>query len=208
MEEALEAMGFGKFQWKMSFLTGLSWVRLLKHTDKSCLLSQVSTLSDVVPPRLSSEHVGRRRHGDDDPQHLRSSAALWVEAAQLSGGSHNIGKVWFGLTLQLEACWVGKHLCSAAVACVCLRWCSSGWGSAHLCGGMCPTSMAEKLWVLSNIQVHHISFFFYMSQYFMFSIYVFVVNRVWPFACAGLCTTACWVPLLQCTAGSWSCGAS
>lgn len=28
VEDAVEAIGFGPFQWKLSILTGLSWVRL------------------------------------------------------------------------------------------------------------------------------------------------------------------------------------
>lgn len=28
VEDAVEAIGFGPFQWKLSVLTGLSWVRL------------------------------------------------------------------------------------------------------------------------------------------------------------------------------------
>lgn len=39
----------------------------------------------------------------------------------------------------------------------------------------------------------------------VFPVYVSVLNRVCKFVCAGLCTTACWVPLLQRMAGSCSC---
>lgn len=35
----------------------------------------------------------RRRHGDDDPQHLGAAAALRVEAARLPGGPGHIGRL-------------------------------------------------------------------------------------------------------------------
>lgn len=41
----------------------------------------------------ASVRADRRRHGDDDPQHPEPPAALWVEAAQLSSGYDNSGKV-------------------------------------------------------------------------------------------------------------------
>jgi len=34
VDDALEAFGFGKFQWKMAVLTGLAWVRILKHAEE------------------------------------------------------------------------------------------------------------------------------------------------------------------------------
>lgn len=37
VHDALESFGFGKFQWKMSFLTGLSWVRILKNKLRKVL---------------------------------------------------------------------------------------------------------------------------------------------------------------------------
>lgn len=37
VDDALEAIGFGKFQWKISLLTGLSWVRILKQAERSSL---------------------------------------------------------------------------------------------------------------------------------------------------------------------------
>ena len=38
VDDALEAIGYGKFQWKLSLLTGLSWVRIQKkHTGGSSL---------------------------------------------------------------------------------------------------------------------------------------------------------------------------
>lgn len=33
VEDAVEAIGFGTFQWKLSILTGLSWVRMLKQWE-------------------------------------------------------------------------------------------------------------------------------------------------------------------------------
>lgn len=39
VEDAVEAIGFGTFQWKLSILTGLSWVRpaLLLQTSPDTL---------------------------------------------------------------------------------------------------------------------------------------------------------------------------
>lgn len=39
VEDAVEAIGFGTFQWKLSILTGLSWVRIVQtpcKLDRSC----------------------------------------------------------------------------------------------------------------------------------------------------------------------------
>lgn len=61
VDDALEAIGFGKFQWKISLLTGLSWVRILKHPNVDV---DILYLSYKLSAAVS---VDRRRHGDDDP---------------------------------------------------------------------------------------------------------------------------------------------
>lgn len=51
VDDALEAIGFGRFQWKMSLLTGLSWVRILRHTgdiSRFCSMYCVSRGSLVL----------------------------------------------------------------------------------------------------------------------------------------------------------------
>lgn len=51
VEDALEAIGFGKFQVKMCFLTGLSWVRILKHAERPKLrFPDTVCLSCSAPP--------------------------------------------------------------------------------------------------------------------------------------------------------------
>jgi len=35
VEDAVEAIGFGTFQWKLSILTGLSWVTILYNTKRN-----------------------------------------------------------------------------------------------------------------------------------------------------------------------------
>lgn len=55
------------------------------------------TFPSVVPRQAftvcaASAGAGWRRHGDCYPEHLVHTAALRVEAGELSGGSHVIGK--------------------------------------------------------------------------------------------------------------------
>lgn len=144
LDEALEAIGFGKFQWKISLLTGLSWVRqLTTHTMFFVLILLLNTvrLSCCALP-LSADS---RCHGDDDSQHLGPPAALRVETAQLYGCSHHIGMVplvfYTFLTLQFvqTMAYLTQRLYFFD-----LRLCLSGQGSVHLYGARCLTSMAGK----------------------------------------------------------------
>lgn len=87
VEDAVEAIGFGTFQWKLSVLTGLSWVR----TALYCPLYTVDVyVSECIVTFVSVWSDGRR-YGDDDPQHLSPSAPLWMEAAQPGGGTAHVG---------------------------------------------------------------------------------------------------------------------
>lgn len=72
VEDAVEAIGFGTFQWKLSILTGLSWVSLyplqIPHRCEHLSSGTLRVICFVC--------ADGRRHGDDDPQHLSSAAAL------------------------------------------------------------------------------------------------------------------------------------
>lgn len=84
VEDAVEAIGFGTFQWKLSILTGLAWV--------SFISSKYSTSSVVnIVSRVCFVCADGRRHGDDDPQHLSAAAPLRVETAQPGGGAAHVG---------------------------------------------------------------------------------------------------------------------
>lgn len=87
----LDYIGFGKFQWTISFICGLAWVwnlRFLKRAELSRLLLPDGVLQSVLPLL----GAGWRRHGGYYPDHLVLPAALRVEAEELSDGSHVIGK--------------------------------------------------------------------------------------------------------------------
>lgn len=89
VEDAVEAIGFGTFQWKLSILTGLAWVRaaLWKYTVTRCVCMLIHLMCHV----LSAVCSDGRCHGDDDPLHLSPSAPLWMEAVQPPGGTSYIG---------------------------------------------------------------------------------------------------------------------
>lgn len=101
VEDAVEAIGFGTFQWKLSILTGLSWVRTISNYPPYmfCVHSNPQTLS------ISgfSVFLDGWCYGDDDPQHLSPTAALWVEIAQPWGGTAYIGNALLMCILPLVA---------------------------------------------------------------------------------------------------------
>lgn len=90
VDDVLDNLGFGKFQWTISVITGLAWVRNLGFKKKSrtsrLLFRQCFTVC------AASAGAGWRRHGDCYPEHLVLAAALRVEAEELSGGCHVIGR--------------------------------------------------------------------------------------------------------------------
>lgn len=88
VDDALEAIGFGVFQWKISLVTGLAWVKTSKQNPEAAFLGRPPNVARVVHGCGS----GRRCHGDDDPQHPGTPAALRVEAPRLPSGPHNIRK--------------------------------------------------------------------------------------------------------------------
>lgn len=50
VEDAVEAIGFGQFQWKLSILTGLSWVRL------ASLALFLSTVMEILRVFIEKSH--------------------------------------------------------------------------------------------------------------------------------------------------------
>lgn len=88
----LDYFGFGKFQWTITFISGVAWVWNLSFIRRRAQLSRVSFPRQAFTVCAASAGAGWRRHGDCYPEHLVLTAALRVEAGQLSGGSHVIGK--------------------------------------------------------------------------------------------------------------------
>lgn len=48
VEDAVEAIGFGKFQWKLSVLTGLAWASISGGTDLTFSLQETFMLHNGV----------------------------------------------------------------------------------------------------------------------------------------------------------------
>lgn len=119
VEDAVEAIGFGTFQWKLSILTGLSWVsfyplqipvnvNILCHDHCVWLACFVST--------------DGRRHGDDDPQHLSSTAPLRMETSQPGGGTAHIGNGSLASAHKRACCIKICHYCSLFISAGCVYW--------------------------------------------------------------------------------------
>lgn len=137
LDDALDACGFGKFQWKICLFTGLSWVSKYSKASREVLTVIPSSCSSHAS-LSTSLRADRRRHGADAPQRLGPPAALWVGAAQLWSSSNIIGKI-FSEKLSSKTCWFFKFFKSF----FCFRLYLSACASVHPHGGTFQTSTAE-----------------------------------------------------------------
>lgn len=77
VEDAVEAIGFGKFQWKLSVITGLAWAsncyqgQLHDHQ-----LENLSDFQAVIYFCFFSTLLDGRCYGNDDFKYPSSSASL------------------------------------------------------------------------------------------------------------------------------------
>lgn len=138
------------------------------------------TFPSVVPRQgltvcAASAWAGWRRHGDRYPDHLVLTAALRVEAGELSGGSHVLGKkTW----LHGNVWW---KLEDATIFPSARRLCLSPARSGPPSGGSSATSMAEELWV--PLVLFHVDFLHVlMSELWKTGSDHFLVQRhvFWP----------------------------
>lgn len=78
--QAIESLGFGRYQWKMFFTCGFGFLVdqvNLNHSYRICAV--------LTPDMIDARGIGRTRHPSDHeavgcevPQHVDSSALCWI----------------------------------------------------------------------------------------------------------------------------------
>lgn len=159
------------------------WPGWEPYTPRQCLGSlETGRTFGSLQAALAFLRAGWRRHGDDDPQHLSTAAALWVEAAELPGGPDHIGRFLAKHHRLHSPCYKLRSLVfpSGGVCWdVCRRPCvgEPGW---QIWQKNCKFSSAPlRFQVASSIPRPD-------SENF---------SSVWWLPWPGLCTLGCWVPL-------------
>lgn len=93
VEDAVEAIGFGRFQWKLSVLTGLAWVRA-QHLvyPKDPTATQITQLLPHI--QLLPECQSSKLMCGDGP------GACWEKGGH--GWPISLGTIWLGKWISLE----------------------------------------------------------------------------------------------------------
>ena len=99
VSQAVNALGFGKFQILLSFVTG-TYARLLKLRQNNILISRFFSSRSLLDGRL---------HGDHDPEHLVPGPGLRLGDQPVQPGSPHHGRLHrYDVQLHILGVFLGQ----------------------------------------------------------------------------------------------------